>query len=463
MYWLCNIDGSIDSWAKFQVERVVSRALQENQKTLPIFINSSGGSVYVMRSILDLLKGSGLELITINTGICMSAAVPIFAMGNKRFAYPSSRFMIHEVRRFPMLPEMQKTSDLKALSEEFDKLTEDMYKDLDLRCNKPKGYFKDLVYKKGNADLFMSSDEALKDGLVTMIKIPEKKDIMDTKDLSLGSSSDFAYMINECNAILKAEYETYKKDNIELNTLGINENISPDFVLNSNISTNDKENHKSNILNKDNKKSSKGGSMNEEEIKALLQAELKKQEEILNKGFESFLKENEEKMRKEISESIKSSYEDKINLLSSDLASLNAQNIDAKLEAEKARINAFLLQLKTEGRITEAEREYEKTFILKLEGEIKAEYMDKLAKKPINKANISAPLMSANENGINFNNKERLALQSGIDRNYVMASAEIRNNLSQKPNKTISDLKEELRTAVDKFGLNLLPRAGNRN
>jgi len=58
-----------------------------------LVLNSGGGCIGVMRAALDFLLSA--EWVTVATGMCMSAAVPLVAAGSERYATASTRFMIH--------------------------------------------------------------------------------------------------------------------------------------------------------------------------------------------------------------------------------------------------------------------------------------------------------------------------------------------------------------------------------
>lgn len=61
-----------------------------------LFLNSSGGTVETMLSIVDLFEEVN-DLTTVATGRCMSSAVPIVAAGTpgQRYATRNTRFMLH--------------------------------------------------------------------------------------------------------------------------------------------------------------------------------------------------------------------------------------------------------------------------------------------------------------------------------------------------------------------------------
>lgn len=61
-----------------------------------LFLNSLGGCVYTMASIVDLMEEVE-NITTVATGACMSAAVPIIAAGTpgQRYATWRTRFLLH--------------------------------------------------------------------------------------------------------------------------------------------------------------------------------------------------------------------------------------------------------------------------------------------------------------------------------------------------------------------------------
>jgi ATP-dependent protease ClpP protease subunit len=176
---VASLDMPISMWAKYEMSYYISMAKASGQKVLPVVIDSPGGDVYAMRSIMDMITASGLQMSTICSGKVMSAAVPIYAMApkEKRFSFPSATFMIHEAKKFTGMEIMQKGSDLKSCGAEADRLTEDMYALLDKQCGQASGFFKGLVYEKGNSDLFLSAEKAKEYGLVSEIKIPTFADV----------------------------------------------------------------------------------------------------------------------------------------------------------------------------------------------------------------------------------------------------------------------------------------------
>ena len=67
------------------------------RKPIRIYINSGGGEIYAMWSLIDIMLHSKTPIYTYCTGYAMSAALQIYLAGHKRFASKHSRFMYHEM------------------------------------------------------------------------------------------------------------------------------------------------------------------------------------------------------------------------------------------------------------------------------------------------------------------------------------------------------------------------------
>ena len=68
------------------------------RKPIHIYINSNGGDVYDMWSLIDIMLNSKTPIYTYCTGYAMSAAFNIFLAGSKRFVSKHATLMYHQVR-----------------------------------------------------------------------------------------------------------------------------------------------------------------------------------------------------------------------------------------------------------------------------------------------------------------------------------------------------------------------------
>ena len=72
--------------------------LDSKEKTLTLYINSTGGDLYQAFALIDAIQSSVHPIRIIGIGAVMSAAFMIFASGTKgeRYAAPNTSFMCHQ-------------------------------------------------------------------------------------------------------------------------------------------------------------------------------------------------------------------------------------------------------------------------------------------------------------------------------------------------------------------------------
>lgn len=84
------------------VDRAIKWLLYENlepkQKTLTLFVNSTGGDLYQAFALVDMMRNSKHTIRTIGTGAVMSAAFIIFASGTRgeRYISENTGIMCHQ-------------------------------------------------------------------------------------------------------------------------------------------------------------------------------------------------------------------------------------------------------------------------------------------------------------------------------------------------------------------------------
>ena len=160
---------SEDAARKFAIE--FSAAQSSGQDIIPIIIDSSGGCVYCLFSMVDAIEKCSMPVATIVEGKALSAAAALLASGTKGHRYISKRsaVMIHDVSSDGW---SGRSEDIKADAYETERLNNIMYDILDTGAQKDSGYFWNLVKENGRADLYLSSESALKHGLVDNIGVP---------------------------------------------------------------------------------------------------------------------------------------------------------------------------------------------------------------------------------------------------------------------------------------------------
>ena len=164
-----NINDEIDSTMAAEAVQLVGQARSQGQKILPVIIDSPGGCVYSLLSLIDTFQNCGLEIITVCTGRAFSAASVLLACGHKRFMSPSATCMVHQVSSFSG---WLKSSDLAVESAESSKLNKTLLQTLSDFCGKEASYWSKLLKRNSSSDYYMSANVCKEHSLIDHIAIP---------------------------------------------------------------------------------------------------------------------------------------------------------------------------------------------------------------------------------------------------------------------------------------------------
>lgn len=161
-------DFSAESAHKLRKEILERAALGEDVPVL-IYINSYGGSVDALNSILDTIDSIPNQVITVCAGTAMSAGAVLLSYGDERYIGANSRIMIHQVSSGTFGTVAEMTSNVK----EVQKMNRRAARILAKRCGKTLQDIEALFDK--NVDKYLSPQEAKKFGLVDKIGTPRLK------------------------------------------------------------------------------------------------------------------------------------------------------------------------------------------------------------------------------------------------------------------------------------------------
>lgn len=186
------------SWNVREVKNGIDLAKKRSQKILPVVINSYGGNTFNMFQMVDALQASGMEIRTILNGVAMSAGAAIFAIGKKRYMSPNSTIMIHD----PSYMNWGKQSEIKSMSDHIEKLKQKYYSIFDSAANREEGFFKQLVKENDGADLFFDTRQAVDNGLVTDVGVPEMSEIFETFSFSNSQPKSGVFTEHQKYAVL---------------------------------------------------------------------------------------------------------------------------------------------------------------------------------------------------------------------------------------------------------------------
>ena len=149
----------------------IAMAHSSGQKVIPVVIDSYGGQVYALMSMIASIRASELPIATIVEGKAMSCGAVLLSFGEDglRFADPDATVMIHDVSSGGH----GKIEELKADVKEAERLDEKIFTMMARNCGKKDDYFKKKVFNKKHADWFMDASEAKKHGLVNHLRVPK--------------------------------------------------------------------------------------------------------------------------------------------------------------------------------------------------------------------------------------------------------------------------------------------------
>lgn len=149
----------------------MSIAHRTGQPIIPVVIDSFGGDIYSLLSMIDTMKSAKVPVATIIQGKAMSCGAVLFTCGadGYRFMAPNATLMIHDVASWEG---SKKAEEVMADAKETARLNKKIYQIMDHNCGQKKGFFWDLVQKKSRADWYITPREAVRLGLANHIKIP---------------------------------------------------------------------------------------------------------------------------------------------------------------------------------------------------------------------------------------------------------------------------------------------------
>ena len=166
-----------DAAKKFAGE--MAAAHNTGQDIIPVVIDSYGGEVYSLMSMIGAIKNSEIPVATIIEGKAMSCGAILFSFGEegRRYMDPNATLMIHDVSSMAW----GKVEEVKVSAEETERLNQIVYKMMAKNCGHPDDYFLELVHERGHADWFLDAKEAKKHGLACNLRLPTLEIDIDVK------------------------------------------------------------------------------------------------------------------------------------------------------------------------------------------------------------------------------------------------------------------------------------------
>lgn len=160
-----------DSATKFRKEMVEASKGSPKNKPLIVYIDSYGGAVDGLASMIQTMDSIPNPVITVCYGKAMSCGAILLSHGDWRFCTPHSRVMVHEVSSGTF----GDVHDNKNNVDESQRLNRYFLGLLAKNCGIKGGYagLRKIVKEHDGRELWMSAEQALEFGIVDNIGMPK--------------------------------------------------------------------------------------------------------------------------------------------------------------------------------------------------------------------------------------------------------------------------------------------------
>ena len=157
-----------DQAANLIVSQLLFLNRENPEREIQMFINSPGGDAFSGLALADQIERArrkGFRITAHASGIIASAAVPVFAVCNERFAAPGTIFMVHEAALWKW-PGRETASDIRSQNELMHLLRERYIGKLTANSKLDKDKWEELEKKT----TWFSAEKAMDWGLVDKIE-----------------------------------------------------------------------------------------------------------------------------------------------------------------------------------------------------------------------------------------------------------------------------------------------------
>jgi ATP-dependent Clp protease protease subunit len=162
-----------DEETAVKFSNAMSAAQNTGQPLIPVVIDSYGGQVYSLMSMIANIKASNIPVATIVEGKAMSCGALLFSYGASgyRFMDKHATIMIHDVSSGAR----GKIEEIKADAKEGDRLNQLVYREMAANCGKEPEFFLKQIHDRSHADWYLDAEEAQSIGLANHLRVPNLK------------------------------------------------------------------------------------------------------------------------------------------------------------------------------------------------------------------------------------------------------------------------------------------------
>jgi len=153
---------------KFSLQ--MSEAHDTGQPVIPILIDSYGGEVYSLLSMIADIESATIPVATICVGKAMSCGSVLLSCGTEGYRYidKNATVMIHDVKSM----QFGKTEELKAGVKQIDQLSKRIFGIMSKNCNQKENFFLNKIHENNHAEWYLTPSEAKKFNLIQTVGVP---------------------------------------------------------------------------------------------------------------------------------------------------------------------------------------------------------------------------------------------------------------------------------------------------
>jgi ATP-dependent protease ClpP protease subunit len=148
-------------------------ALASRQSIIPVVIDSFGGQVYSLFGMIDQIRAAqarGVIIATLCRSKAMSCGAVLLSCGSEGYRYISEHatVLVHQVSNFAY----GKIEEIQVTVEHTRALNTRLLELLSKNCGKKKSYWSEQIKANGNADIYLSPEQAVQHNLANAIGSP---------------------------------------------------------------------------------------------------------------------------------------------------------------------------------------------------------------------------------------------------------------------------------------------------
>lgn len=153
-----------------------NNCVADNKKNAIIYIDSPGGNVHILNSMLSLIESSSITFHTVAIGQAYSCGLLLLAGGDVRYATDRSEMMFHDISSCSWGHPDQMEDDLNRNK----KISEQVMTKFADRTKKPIKWWMGQYLKNPNRYFWLNANQSKMYGVIDKIGVPVEKTKTDT-------------------------------------------------------------------------------------------------------------------------------------------------------------------------------------------------------------------------------------------------------------------------------------------